>query len=166
MIFNMLNQNKIAVQPWYYAEIFFREASAIVNILDKTPSLETVLRILTKTHRSKYANVKNNWIENELDAAEWLDRILKIDAIVELTNSRGKTFKIGIDVTLNDRHIEKKMEEISQPNFRQARRKLGIDRHWVVVLPANFQEMSAFELLARFETEIEKIDKRAVINFK
>lgn len=101
------------IKPWYFSEIFFREAAARVNILSKTPSLETVLKVLTKTHESKYKNVKNNWIENELDSNEWLDRILKIDAIIELTNAQGKTFKIGIDITLNERRINKKWRKFN-----------------------------------------------------
>jgi hypothetical protein len=67
-IFLLLNKfnivkNKINLQRFTLAEIWFRETLNRVKLLDRNPSLEKVLTVLTQTHKSKIENVRVKDIE-------------------------------------------------------------------------------------------------------
>jgi hypothetical protein len=170
-IFLLLNKfnivkNKINLQRFTLAEIWFRETLNRVKLLERNPSLEKVLTVLTQTHKSKIENVSRNWIEDANDPAEWLDRILKIDCLAVIENQEGKALKVGIDLTLNDspERLEKKIEEIRQVSFLKARTQLGIDRHWIVLIPNHYHDLSAHEIADKFYSAIDQNNDIAVIN--
>lgn len=83
-----------------------------------------------------------------------------------MENQEGKLLKVAIDITLNPDCISNKIKEISNLNFQIARQKLDIDRHWVVVIPSNYQEMDLYSLCDRFYTAIEHQNCIETINFK
>ena len=124
----------------YFAEKWFIAQAKKLNIIAKNPPLNKVKSVLKRNLKHKFGRVENRWIQNPHDPAEYLDLILKCDCILELETKTGKTVKVAIDITLNPCAAKDKTYEISGRNFHNARKALGIDRHWIIVLPKNFSE--------------------------
>jgi hypothetical protein len=83
--------------------------------------------------------VKNDFI-NKL-----ADLVMATDLVVELKDSAGKTVKIAIDVTSNEKELEDKLRKIkgyptrnmvskANKNIPEVRTELGIDKHLILLL--------------------------------
>jgi hypothetical protein len=70
------------------------------------------------------------------DADEFLDRIFKIDQLILLEDMTGSFHKVAIDLTLtsNPEIISSKFNQIDSHKFRQVRKALGIDNHWIIAI--------------------------------
>ena len=151
----------------YFAEKWFIAAARQLKIIAKNPSLDLVKPILRTYLKYKFQRVEKNWIENDNDVTEYLDMILKTDCIIELENQEGELLKVAVDITLNPNSdsISSKVKEISNLNFQIARQKLGIDRHWVIVIPSNYQEMDLYNLCNKFYVAIDNQNCIDIIDF-
>lgn len=141
----------------YFAEKWFVATAKKLKIKAKNPDLELTKEILESHLKHKFQRVEENWIEDQNDVTEYLDLILKTDCLIELENQEGRLLKIAVDVTLNPNSdfISSKIKEISNLNFQIARQKLGIDRHWVIVITSNYQELDLYQLCDQFYTAID-----------
>lgn len=134
-------RNQITSLPLsYFAEKWFIAQAKKLKIIAKNPRLETVRSVLKQHLKHKFDRVENCWIQNPDDPTEYLDLILKCDCILTLENKQGKTIRVAVDITLNPYSAKDKKHEIGGINFDNARKALGIDRHWIIVLPKGFFE--------------------------
>jgi hypothetical protein len=71
--------------------------------------------------------------EDLLDPSTWLDLLL-IDSVLRLENIEGAAFRVAVEVTTRDRHALNELGLVKSNNFRVVRGRLGIDRHYVLLL--------------------------------
>lgn len=149
----------------YLVEQWFRASVRNLQFLAKNPSLDSVKRTLKQYLKHKFNRVEQNWIEDFHNVAEYLDLVLKCDCIVELENQNGEKIKVAVDVTLDSELVEHKTREIASLSFCAARHELGIDRHWIVVLPGNYLQLDIYDLADKFYSTIDRQQGIDVINF-
>jgi hypothetical protein len=75
------------------------------------------------------------WDATEVDT--WLDQVIKIDQLIQIEDENGDSHLVGIDVTADAESAATKMRSIDSHSFRQVRRDLGIDNHWVLIIDAD-----------------------------
>jgi hypothetical protein len=77
---------------------------------------------------------QDSWDINDPD--DFLDRIFKVDQMISLEDIAGNFHRVAIDITLtsNEEIISSKLSQIDSHAFRQMRRALEIDNHWILVL--------------------------------
>lgn len=151
----------ISLKTSYCAEKWFCATAGKLQIKGHNPTLKSVKSVLKKHLKSKFERVENYWITNPLDVVEYLDLILKCDAIIELENEAGRMIRVAVDVTLNSESVDSKVAEVSRLNFHRARTDLGIDRHWVIVLPENFLDLDMYRVVGKF---YECIDNKTTVD--
>ena len=162
-------RNKIANLPLsYFAEKWFIAKAKELRIKAANPGLDKVKSVLKSTLRKKFERVERLWIENELNPAEYLDRILKCDCILALEDNTGKTVTVSVDITLDPNSVTDKQREVKTRAFYSARKQLGIDRHWIVILPNNFSEQLNINevIIDRFYQEVDNKAKIAIVNLR
>lgn len=77
---------------------------------------------------------QNSW--DVYDTDDFMDRVFKVDQLVTLEDVAGNFHRVAINITLtsNREIILSKLDEIDSHAFRQVRKALGIDNHWVLVI--------------------------------
>lgn len=119
-----------------WVEVWFYLIMQKYRLLDYTPiALATVIKVARKYLPSK-AERGEDFLENPDSVDEYLDRIFKIDCILQVETIDGELQRIAVDVSANMSRVQSKFTEIIQPNFWAARRELKIDRHWIVLVNA------------------------------
>lgn len=118
----------------FSAEVWFRARMLSLRMLDpQPPSLETIKNVLNQYFKGRVERALLHMID-DLDPEEWLDLIFKVDVLLSLQNIEGRALRIAVDITTSPVDVADKIEMISSRLFQIARRKLEIDRHWVVLV--------------------------------
>jgi hypothetical protein len=68
-------------------------------------------------------------------AENWLKIILKSSKVIQLQPLSGQLITIAVDCSGNLKLAQKQFELIQSSEFREARRELGIDQHWSIIIP-------------------------------
>lgn len=120
----------------FSVEIWFSLVMQKYRLFDNTPiALATVLRVARKYLASK-ARRAEDFLENPGSVDEYLDKIFKIDCILQVETIEGKLQRVAVDVSANVSLVRSKLDEIVQPKFWACRRELQIDRHWIILVNA------------------------------
>jgi hypothetical protein len=118
-------------------ELWFESRMHQLRLLDTSPiGLSTVIRI-AKLYLPAKVQKALDFIRNPNDPYEWLDLVFKMDFILQVEASDGSFQRVGVDITSNLGTAPNKLNEILQPKFWGARRKLNVDRHWIIVVNPN-----------------------------
>jgi hypothetical protein len=125
----MFNYTKgFSVELWFY--LIMQK----YRLLDYTPiALATVIRV-ARQYMPYKAQRGEDFLENPESVEEWLDRIFKMDCILSVETMDGLWQRVAVDVSANVSKVQSKFDEIMQPKFWAARKELGIDRHWVILV--------------------------------
>jgi hypothetical protein len=116
------------VEVWFYIQM------QNLRMTDYTPiALTTVKRVLRQCMPSK-AKQGEDFLDNPESVDEWLDKVLKIDCMLNVEQDDGTPQRIAVDITGNASEANKKFDEIMQRKFWVARKELNIDRHWIVLV--------------------------------
>lgn len=143
------------------AEIWFSLRIEALRMRDPNPpSLEQVRRALTR-HLSDRLERAFLHINDELDVSELLDLAFKTDILLRVQNMQGESLRIAVDVTANRAKAKAKLKTINNYQFAAARKELGIDCHWIVVVNVNALP-SKEELMDAIYQQVDK-DRRIVI---
>ena len=106
-------------------------------------------------------NIETIGQQNREDLSEYLmDKVVATDIIVELRDNNRKINRISIDVTIDPNKEEDKLgrvrgkpEKSDPPGYNQnanlpsVRKKLGINKHLVLILNSNRQKLPSYEYL-------------------
>jgi hypothetical protein len=106
-------------------------------------------------------NIESIGTQNRQDLSEYLmDKVVATDIIVELRDNNTQINRISIDVTIDPAKQEDKLgrvrgkpEKNDPPGYNQnsnlpsVRKKLGIDKHLVLVLNSDRQKLPSYEYL-------------------
>jgi hypothetical protein len=144
-------------------ETWFRHRMKALQLLDHTQvSLSSVISVAKKYLPSKLETVLE-YISDPSDSDEWLDKLFKMDAILKIEQIDGTMQRVGIDITGNLGAAQSKLEEITRLKFQAARDKLGIDRHWIIVVnPKDYP--SDEQLSDSIYTAVDLDEKCVIIN--
>jgi len=115
-------------------EIWFKAVMFELRMIDRNPpSLVEIKNVLLK-YLSEKTHKALRHLKDESDLEEWLDLALKVDCLICLENDDGEFLRIGVDVTANRQELAYKLELIESHSFQLARKKLGISKHWIVLV--------------------------------
>lgn len=148
----------------FSAEVWFKLRMENLRMLDRQPpSMSQIKNILEQYFKVRVDRALFHMSDVE-DPEQWLDLIFKTDSLLRLQNIEGQNLRIAVDVTTRRSEILGKMDMISSRLFQLARKDLGIDRHWVVLVDSQSLP-SKDRLMDVFYEEIDKSVECAVIEF-
>lgn len=145
-------------------EIWFKAVMVQLRMVDQyPPSLQEIRSALLKYLNQKTHKALRH-LKDESDWEEWLDLALKVDCLIRLENNNGELLRIGVDVTANRQEVMYKLELIESHSFQLARKKLGISKHWIVLVDPDCLPSRDW-IVDRFYTEVDNNKEIAVLEF-
>lgn len=120
----------------FEAEVWLKLTCERLRMVDQNPPSFREIRTVLTRHLDMKVQRAIAHMNDEYDPELWLDYILKIDVLLSLQDLEGNDIKIGIDVTTLKSEVSRKFGEICSRRFQNARRELGIAKHWVLVVSA------------------------------
>jgi hypothetical protein len=149
-------QDITSVEQW-----FEQQANAL-KLLAPIPGLAKVKDVLERNLPERVNRISRHISEPE-SAENWLKIILKSSAVIRLWPMSSQATTIAVDCSGNLRLAQKQFELIQSPEFRAARRELGIDQHWSVVIPGfPLQLPKQSELLDFLYGQLSKNEQQSV----
>lgn len=127
----------IAAQPTQEItspEQWFEYQATTLKLLAPIPELATVKDVLARNLLSRVIRISRHIAEPE-SAENWLKIILKCSKVIRLWPTPNEAVTIAVDCSGNQKLAQKQFELIQSSEFRAARRELGIDQHWFLVIP-------------------------------
>jgi predicted metalloenzyme YecM len=115
-------------------EQWFELQAQNLKLMAPIPELDSVKDILQRNLPSR-VNRFSRHISDPQSAENWLKIILKSSAVISLRSTSGQLLNIAIDCSGNLRLAQQQFELIQSAEFSAARRELGIDQHWFLVIP-------------------------------
>jgi hypothetical protein len=126
------------------------------------PSLRRVEPVLRKYLPQKTQRAIAH-MSDEGDSELWLDYILKIDSLLSLQDLNNTALRIGVDVTTFAGEVSAKYSEICSTPFQRARRELGIDQHWILLV-SGLALPSDDMLIDKFYEVVDRPDECSIID--
>lgn len=148
-------QDISSVEQWFEFQV------NALRLLAPLPDLATVTDVLQRHLPERVHRLSRHITEPE-SAENWFKIILKSSKVIRLWPSMGQSITIAVDCSGNLRLAQKQFEWIQSPEFRAARRELGIDQHWSVVIPGfPLQLPTQSELLDFLYEQLAKNEQRS-----
>jgi hypothetical protein len=149
-------QDITSVEQW-----FEHQANAL-KLLAPVPGLAEVKNVLERHLPERVRRLSRHIAETE-SAENWLKIILKSSTVIRLWPVSNQAITIAVDCSGNLRLAQKQFELIQSPEFRAARRELGIDQHWSLVIPGfPLQLLKQSELLDFLYEQLAKNEQQCV----
>lgn len=143
------------------AEIWFTLRIEALRMRDPNPPSLVQVRFVLMRHLSERLHRALKHINDETDVSELLDLAFKTDILLRVQNMQGESQGIAVDVTTDRPKAKAKLKTINSPQFAAARKELGVDCHWIVVVNVNALP-SKEELMDAIYEQVDK-GKRIVI---
>jgi len=148
----------------FECEVWFKAVMTELKMLERNPpSLREIKSVLLE-HLSKKTHKALRHLKDDSDWSEWLDLSLKIDCLIRLEKEHGVFLGVGVDVTWNREEVWRKLQVIQSHSFQVARSKLGITKHWIVLVNPNHLPGKDW-IVDRFYSEVDTSDEIAVLKF-
>lgn len=146
----------------FAVEVWLKSVLNNLKMLDRQlPELEQVVDVLTCYLPQKVARAKRH-LNDPDDLEEWLDLVLKTDALVKLEDDAGRSLRIAVDVTVRETELADKLSCISSREFRLIRRRLSIAQHWILLVKPDALP-SRDRLMDAFYEQVDKSQECAII---
>ena len=120
----------------FEAEVWLKLTCERLRMVDQNPPSYREIRTVLTRHLDLKVERAIVHMQDEFEPELWLDYVLKIDVLLHLQDVDGNDIRIGIDVTTLKSEVSRKFAEIRSRRFQNARRELGIGKHWVLVVSA------------------------------
>jgi hypothetical protein len=147
----------------FEAEVWFRLTCQRLRMLDTNPpSIRRIESVLRKYLPKKTERALNHMIDED-DPDLWLDLILKVDSLLCLEDLNNNQLKIGVDVTTFAGEASAKFLEISSRLFQEARRELGIQKHWILLV-SSLSLPSDDMLIDKFYEFVDRSEECSIID--
>lgn len=147
----------------FEAEVWFRFTCRRLRMLDLNPPAFEVIESALRTHLPKKTARALHHMIDEFDPELWLDLILKVDSLLTLQNLIDETLRIGVDVTTFPGEVSAKYSEICSTPFKRARRELGIQQHWILLV-SGLALPSDDMLIDKFYEVVDRSDECSIID--
>ncbi len=153
------------VQEFNSVEQWFQTQADSLKLLAPTPDLAMVKDVLQRNLPERVRRFSRHIAEPE-SAANWLEIILKSNAIIQLSTSTEQSITVAINCSGNLKLAQEQLALARSPEFCAARRELGIDRYWFLVIPGYpLQVPKQSELLDVLYAQLSKDEECAVVQF-
>jgi hypothetical protein len=122
----------------YQSKLWFQRVARELRLVDREFFRELSVGMLGPIIRQRLTERVEEAArrgEDLQDPSTWLDLVL-IDSVLRLENIEGQAFRVAVEVTTRDRNALNELGLVKSNHFRAVRSKLGIDRHWVLLLDA------------------------------
>ncbi|NJM76242.1 MAG: hypothetical protein HC852_11195 [Acaryochloridaceae cyanobacterium RU_4_10] len=152
-------QKLSSVEQWFHAQVIS------LKLLAPMPELATVRGILERHLPGRVQRLSRH-ISNPQDTSNWLEIILKSSELIKLWSSPEQPVTVVIDCSGNLKLAQEQLALVRSPEFCAARRELGIDKYWFVVIaeyPLQVPKQS--ELLDALYAQLAKDEECAVLQF-
>jgi hypothetical protein len=150
-------QELSSVEQWFHAQV------NSLKLLAPIPELATVRDILER-HLPKRVQRLSSHISEPQDALSWLQIILKSGELIRLWPSPENPITVAIDCSGNLKLAQEQLALVRSPEFCAARRELGIDRYWFLVIPGYpLQVPKQSELLDALYGQLTQDEECAVV---
>jgi hypothetical protein len=147
----------------FEAEAWFRHTCRRLRMLDTNPPTLQMIEPVLRQHLPKKTKRAIAHMNDEYDPELWLDYILKIDALLSLQNLSDSFLRIGVDITTFPSEVSEKYSEICSKPFREARQKLKIDKHWIVIVSSSSLPSNAM-LIDKFYEVVDHPEECSIID--
>jgi hypothetical protein len=117
-----------SVERWFQAQ------ADSLNLLAPSPDLATVKDILQRKLPERVKRLSRHIYEPE-NPKNWLEIILKSSELIRLSPSPTQSVTIAVNCSNNLKLAQEQLALVRSPEFCAARRELGIDRYWFLVIP-------------------------------
>ena len=146
----------------FAVELWLKSMLINLKMLDRQPpQLEQVVDALTRHLPQKVERARRHLNDPE-DLQEWLDLVLKTDALVRLEDITGRSLRIAIDITARETELADKLSWISSREFRQVRKQLDLAQHWILLVKPDALP-SRDRLMDAFYEQVDKSQECAII---
>jgi hypothetical protein len=153
------------IQTLKSAEQWFQSQADSLKLLAQTSDLPTVKDILQRNLPERVCRFSRHIAEPE-SAANWLEIILKSNALIRLWPSPENPITIAVNCSGNLKLAQEQLALVRSPEFCAARRELGIDKYWFLVIPGYpLQVPKQSELLDVLYAQVSKDEECAVVQF-
>jgi hypothetical protein len=134
-----------------------------LNLSSPIPDLSTVKDVLQRNLPGRVQRLSRH-ISDPENAAHWLEIILKSNALIRLWPSPENPITVAVDCSGNLKLAQEQLALVRSPDFCAARRELGIDRYWFLVIPGYpLQVPKQSELLDVLYAQLSKDEECLVV---
>lgn len=145
-----------SVEQWFHAQ------SVSLKLLAPCPDLSTTLGILEQYLPGRVQRFSRH-VSDPQDASSWLKMILKSGELIRIWPTPDQSVTIAVNCSGNLKLAQEQLALIQSPEFSAARRELGIDRHWFLVIPGfPLQLPKQSELLDFLYEQLSKNEQNSV----
>lgn len=123
-----------SIQEITSVEQWFEYQATTLKLLAPIPELARVKNVLERNLPGRVNRISRHIAEPE-SAENWLKIILKSSKVIRLWPIPDQSVTIAVDCSGNLKLAQQQFELIQSPEFCAARRELGIDQHWFLVIP-------------------------------
>jgi hypothetical protein len=150
-------QESNSISQWFELQVDFLKLSSPI------PDLSTVKVVLQRNLPGRVNRLSRHIAEPE-NAANWLEIILKSNALIRLWPSPEKSLTVAIDCSGNLKLAQEQLALVRSPEFSAARRELGIDKYWFLVIPGYpLQVPKQSELLDALYAQLAQEDECGIV---
>jgi hypothetical protein len=122
------------IQEITSVEQWFEFQASALKLVAPIPELSRVKNVLERCLPGRVHRLSRHIAEPE-SAENWLKIILKSSKVIQVQPLSGQLITIAVDCSGNLKLAQKQFELIQSSEFREARRELGIDQHWSIIIP-------------------------------
>jgi hypothetical protein len=153
------------VQELNSVEHWFESQAHSLKLMAPIPDLSTVKDVLQRNLSARVHRFSRH-IEDRENAKNWLQIILKSGELIQLLPSPEQSITIAVNCSGNLKLAQEQLALVRSPEFCAARRELGIDRYWFLVIPGYpLQVPKQSELLDVLYAQVSKDEECAVVQF-
>jgi hypothetical protein len=117
-----------SVEQWFHTQ------ADSLKLLAPMPEL-AVVRDTLERYLSGRVQRFSRHISEPQDASNWLKIILKSGELIRLWPSPENPITVAVDCSGNLKLAQEQLALVRSPEFCAARRELGIDQYWFLVIP-------------------------------
>ncbi len=119
-----------------YHRLWFRKTARNLKLLQPYPQFSKI-QSLVQNHMPRLITELQDGGEDLNDPQVWWQALF-IDALLNVENSDGKTFTIGVGLQDKWKPALNAHRTISTPTFQTCRQELGIDQHWLFYVTSKY----------------------------
>jgi hypothetical protein len=117
-----------SVEQWFHVQ------AVSLKLLAPWPTLSKAQEVLRQHLPERMQRLARN-IPDPQEASSWLQIVLKSGELIRLWPTPDQSVTVASNCSGNLKLAQEQLGLIRSPEFRAARKALGIDKHWFLVVP-------------------------------
>lgn len=143
----------------------FRDLASSLRLLVPAPELTYVKDTLSKYMPQRVKRFLPRLSQPE-NVDQWLSLILKTNFLVQMHSLDEQLVLVGLNVSGSYETAQTQLEIVKSAEFCAARKALGIDKHWFVIIPGLPPQVpTRDELIDALYSLLDKSEECEIIQF-